>query len=200
MTNHYKYYRLNSERGTFGSKCKCSLNEYKYYVLLALLLSQCREQGSGYHNLTLPPTSSVPALQEIEYTLSPPPPLYDYRHTRYMIPGNEYTPHLCVGIWYLSGHSQGRYTVYPMLSLAVATPENERSKFEAVNPYARKSASQAVLSRMQLALHATHSHTSRRFALGASKVCLVGEIPTRSAPGITGIRGSMVTRRRPCMK
>ena len=49
-------------------------------------------------------------------------------------------------------------------------------------PYARKSASQAVLSRMQLTLHATRPNTSRRFALGASNVCLIGENQTCSVP------------------
>ena len=49
-----------------------------------------------------------------------------------------------------------------------------------------KPASQAVLSsRMQLTLHATHQiNTARRFALGASNVCLVGGNPTGSIPAL----------------
>ena len=55
-----------------------------------------------------------------------------------------------------------------------------------------KSASQAVLSRMQLTFHATRRtppNTSRRFVLGASNVCLVGENPTCSVPASLGCEG-----------
>ena len=46
-----------------------------------------------------------------------------------------------------------------------------------------KSASQAVLRRMQLTLHAT-LNTSHRLALGSRDVCLVGENPTCSVPSL----------------
>ena len=68
--------------------------------------------------------------------------------------------------------------------------------FRRGHPYARKSASHAVLSRMQLTLHATRQTTSQRFALGASNVCLVGENPTCAVPAV-GMRGPMVIRLRP---
>ena len=42
----------------------------------------------------------------------------------------------------------------------------------------RKSASQVVLSRMQLSLHATHRTPHRALALGARDVCLAGDSPT----------------------
>ena len=45
-----------------------------------------------------------------------------------------------------------------------------------------KSASQAVLTKTQLALYASRRTTSRRFALGVSNVCLIGENPTCSVP------------------
>ena len=64
----------------------------------------------------------------------------------------------------------------------------------------KKSASQAVLSRMQLTLHATRRTPSRRFALDASSVCLVGVKPNVLRPGIVGMRGgSIVIQSRPCM-
>ena len=61
------------------------------------------------------------------------------------------------------------------------------------------SASQALLSRMQLTLHATR-RTPHVSLLGASDVCLFGRKPTCSVrPGIVGIPGSTVIRLRPCM-
>ena len=50
------------------------------------------------------------------------------------------------------------------------------------HPYARKPDSQALLSRMQLTFLETD--TSRRFALGASDVCLAVENPTCSVPAL----------------
>ena len=47
-----------------------------------------------------------------------------------------------------------------------------------------QSASKAVLSRMQLTLHASRPNISRRFALGASNVGLVGEKPVCSVPAL----------------
>ena len=40
-----------------------------------------------------------------------------------------------------------------------------------------------------LTLHATRPNTSRRFALGASNVCLVGKSPTCSVPALWGCMG-----------
>ena len=50
--------------------------------------------------------------------------------------------------------------------------------------YAKMSASQTVLSRMQLTLYATS--ISRRLSLGESNVFLVGESPTCSVPALYG--------------
>ena len=49
------------------------------------------------------------------------------------------------------------------------------------HPFTIKSAAQAILSRMQLTLHATR-RIPHVFALGASDVCLVDENPTCSVP------------------
>ena len=77
-------------------------------------------------------------------------------------------------------------------SSSAATPIQETTH------EAPKSASQAVLRRMQLTLHATRPRPHGASAVGASDVSLVGEIPTCSVPGIVGMRGSMVIRLRPC--
>ena len=68
------------------------------------------------------------------------------------------------------------------------------------HPYARKPAPQAVLSRMQLTLHATHRtpHGASRLGL-AMFAWLVGESRACSGPSIGGMRGSTVIRLRPCM-
>ena len=71
----------------------------------------------------------------------------------------------------------------PSLSLEVATPESNLF-IRRGHTYARKCASHAVLSRTQLTLHAARRYTSRRFALGASDDCLVGENPTCSVPAL----------------
>ena len=42
-------------------------------------------------------------------------------------------------------------------------------------------------------------NTSRRFALGASNACLVGQKPDELRPGIIGMRRPMVMRQQPCM-
>ena len=66
----------------------------------------------------------------------------------------------------------------PLLSLEFATSEKKKKKVRRSHSYAGNSASQAVLSMMQLTLHAPN--ISRRFELGASDVCLVGV--TRRGP------------------
>ena len=54
----------------------------------------------------------------------------------------------------------------------------------------QKNVSQAVLCTTQLTLHIyDSSNTSRRFALGASNVCLVGENPTCSVLALQGWEG-----------
>ena len=66
---------------------------------------------------------------------------------------------------------------------------------------ARKSASQAVLSRMCTAHPSCNSpNTSRRVALGARDVCLVGENPTRSVRAVSGCKDSTIIRLRLRMK
>ena len=52
-----------------------------------------------------------------------------------------------------------------------------------------QSASQTVLSRMQLTLHATRRAPHGASRLGASNVCLVGENPTCSVPALSGCEG-----------
>ena len=71
-----------------------------------------------------------------------------------------------------------------MLSLEVATPERKVNSLDAVIHTQESPRLKAVLSRMQLTLRATRPNTSRRFALGASSVCLVGENPTFSVPAL----------------
>ena len=50
------------------------------------------------------------------------------------------------------------------------------------HPYGRKPASRAVLSRMELTLHAIRSALHGASRLAQATVCLVGESPTRSNP------------------
>ena len=82
-------------------------------------------------------------------------------------------------------------------------PHREEFQFiRRYHPYGGTSASQAVLSRMQLTLHATrrtpHGASLCLVLYGASDVCLVGQ--TRRAPSrIVGMRGSMVLRLPPCI-
>ena len=74
----------------------------------------------------------------------------------------------------------GSYILTPLVSLEVATPEIKSKIIRRCHPYARKSASQAVLSRMQLTLHGT-----RRTYHGASPLVLamfVWWVKTRRAP------------------
>ena len=63
---------------------------------------------------------------------------------------------------------------------------------------ARKSASQAVLSRVQLTLHATSPtpHGASRFVLAMSAWSVKPDV---LRPGVVGMRGSMVIQLRPCM-
>ena len=53
---------------------------------------------------------------------------------------------------YMERHPRGSFVVYPLLSLEVAAPENESIRSTLSSTC--KTASQAVLSRMQLTLHA----------------------------------------------
>ena len=76
-------------------------------------------------------------------------------------------------------HARGSYIVTPSLSLEEATPESNQFIRRCL-PYARKPASQAVLSRMQLTLHAT-----RRSLRGASHLVLAmsaWSVKNRCAP------------------
>ena len=64
-------------------------------------------------------------------------------------------------------------------------PHQKTNKFiRCCHSYARKSASKAVLSRMQLTLRATRSTPHGASRLRASDVCLVGENPTCSVPAL----------------
>ena len=89
---------------------------------------------------------------------------------------------------YMVGHPRGSCVVYPLLSLKVATAGKYMKSFDACHPYANnthempKSAPQAVLSIMQLALRATREKRHGASALVASNVCLVGEDRTFSVP------------------
>ena len=75
-------------------------------------------------------------------------------------------------------HSRGSCIACPLLSGSGHTGKNIE-QFDAVHPHTRMSASQAVRSRMDEAPPSRDSqNTSRRFALGAWDVCLVGENPT----------------------
>ena len=74
---------------------------------------------------------------------------------------------------------RGSYMVLPLLSLEVTTPEYESTNSRC-QPHARKSVSKAVLSRMQLAPHAT-----RRTPHGASRLVQAmsaWSVKTRRAP------------------
>ena len=86
-------------------------------------------------------------------------------------------------------HPLGGYIVYPLPSLDVTIAEYKLiiSKLSSVckRKYAQlvpKSASQVVLGRMVAQPPCDSTNTSRRFALGARDVCLVGESPTCSVP------------------
>ena len=62
------------------------------------------------------------------------------------------------------------------------------------------SASTVILDRMQAHPSCDSLNISRRFAVGASNLCLVGENPTYVLrPDVLGVRGCMVIRLRPCM-
>ena len=87
-------------------------------------------------------------------------------------------------------------TVWNVLDVTPPTPS---VCIRRCHPYARKSAARGVNSRVQLAHPSCDTpNASRRFALGASDVCLVGEKPTCSVPAFGEMRGSMVIRQRPC--
>ena len=62
------------------------------------------------------------------------------------------------------------------------SPRPHLSNISTLSSNARKSASQAVCSRMHFALCATRPNTSRGFVLAASNACVVGESPTCSVP------------------
>ena len=89
------------------------------------------------------------------------------------------------------GHPRVSYIVYSLLSLEVATPENKSihstlsfvcTKIRLERAYCIKMVGCSPPS-MRL------TNTSRRFALGASDVCLVGENPTCSVPALQGCEG-----------
>ena len=89
-------------------------------------------------------------------------------------------------------HPRGSHIVPPLLSLEVATRENKINSLKLSSM--RNSASRAVLCRKQPTVHATRRTTSRRFALGASDICLVGESPPQVC-----MQGSMAIRLRSSM-
>ena len=75
---------------------------------------------------------------------------------------------------------RGSYIVTPLLTPGSGHTGKQINFFEHCHPYARKSASQAVLSRMQLSLHATH-----RKPHGASSLVLAmsaWSVKSRRAP------------------
>ena len=100
----------------------------------------------------------------------------------------------------MARHSRSSYIVIPIALSGATTPKNivlligavihnqEESRHKMPKPVLR-----AVLGRMQFTCDSPN--TSRRFALDASNVCLVGENVLR--PGTLG-EGSMVIRLRPC--
>ena len=70
--------------------------------------------------------------------------------------------------------------VTSIVTLEVVTPKKAKKLIRRCHPYARKSASQAILSRMQLTYHAT-----RRIPHGASRLVLAmpaWSVKTRRAP------------------
>ena len=75
-------------------------------------------------------------------------------------------------------HPRGSYTAYPLTSLEVTTQENK--SIHSTLPSIRKSASKAVLSRMQLTLHAScpTPHGASRLAQAMS----AWSMETRRAP------------------
>ena len=78
---------------------------------------------------------------------------------------------------YMVRYARGSYRVNRLLSLEVATPENKSVR--CCHPYARKSASKAVLSRKQLTL------ATRRTPHGASRLVQAMSawwVKTRRAP------------------
>ena len=87
---------------------------------------------------------------------------------------------------YMVGNPRGGYMVYPLLPLQVATPQKQINSFDDVIHVEErpqkppKSASQAVLSRMQLTFHATRRTPHGASRLVQSNVCLVGEKSTCS--------------------
>ena len=82
---------------------------------------------------------------------------------------------------------RGSYMVIPVAVSGVATPENKVTHWRC-HPSARKSEKGAEVrltsGSWKDSVHPScdSPNTSRRFALGASNVCLVGENPTCSVP------------------
>ena len=80
---------------------------------------------------------------------------------------------------YMGRHPRGSYIVYSWMSLEVATPEKKQLAGRC-HPYARKSASKAVPSRMKLALHATRPTPHGASRLVQARSAWTGK--TRRAP------------------
>ena len=93
-------------------------------------------------------------------------------------------------------HPRSSNIVTPLLSLEVATPAR-KSINSTLSSICKKSASKAILGRMQLILHAT-----RRTPHGALRLVLAmsaWSVRTRRSPSLYCRDGSMVIRLRPCM-
>ena len=85
----------------------------------------------------------------------------------------------CEGLWSYD------YGACMMSSTPLAPRSPLCHKLRRCHPWARKSASQAVHSRMQPALQATRPNTSRfAWRLVRSNACMVGNNPTCSAPAL----------------
>ena len=89
---------------------------------------------------------------------------------------------------YVVRHPRGSYIVYPLLSLEATTPQNKLIHWTLSSMY--KSASKAVLSRMQLTHHATRPtpHGASRL-VQATFASRVGENPACSVPAMQGCEG-----------
>ena len=77
-------------------------------------------------------------------------------------------------------HPRGSFIVYPLLSPEAATPKKQNQVLRRCRLYARKSASRAVLSRMQFTLHATRPtpHGASRSVLTMSVWSMKARRPT----------------------
>ena len=84
---------------------------------------------------------------------------------------------------YMVRHPRGSYIVYSLLSLEAATPENKSINW-ALLPTCNKSPPQQPFFEGCSSPSCDSPNTSRRFELGASNVCLVGENPACSVPAL----------------